>query len=154
MCYQNLWLGFSSLRWSKIIRDYKNNTFMLLILSECFLFKIHALLYVDWSSADSIILFWVLSRWRIKKPTKQIIMIDCYGIRVGVTRARPLTCCLVYKKLLVVQERVITIFTKQLQRVRRFGTIGLLGNLIKHISGLSDECQENSIPNIFSNSGF
>lgn len=81
-------------------------------------------------------------------------MIDCYGIRVGVTRARPLTCCLVYKKLLVVQERVITIFTKQLQRVRRFGTIGLLGNLIKHISGLSDECQENSIPNIFSNSVF
>ena len=52
-------------------------------------------------------------------------MIDCYGIRVGVTRARPLTCCLAYKKLLVVQERVITIFTKQLERVRRFGTICL-----------------------------
>ena len=52
-------------------------------------------------------------------------MIDCYGIRVGVTRARPLTCCLAYKKLLVVQEWVITIFTKQLERVRRFGTICL-----------------------------
>ena len=70
------------------------------------------------------------------------------------TRARPLPCCLAYKKLLVVQERVITIFTKQLQKVRRFRTICLQEILIKHISGVSDEGQENNILNIFINSGF
>ena len=47
-------------------------------------------------------------------------MIDCYGIRVGVTRARPLTYCLAYKKLLVVQERVITIFNKTIREGATF----------------------------------